>query len=119
MDYILRHRTIFLTAAGLIALALVVSAIMSQTLMVEGQGSPPASATQPTHKAQVNFGNAVGDTYLTTLLGKHDAKIVGAYMTNEGFFGVHGAATSTDPAVFIASARAETAGGFSNGAGDV
>ncbi len=118
MDYILRHRTIFLTAVGLVALALVVGAIMSRTLMVEGQGSPPVPATQPTHKAQVNFGHAVGDTYLTTLLGKHDAKVVGAYMTNEGFFGVHGAATSTDPAAFIASARAETAGGFSNGAGD-
>ena len=118
MDYLLKHRTIFLTVVGLVALALVVGAIMSQTLMVEGQGSPPASATQPTHKAQVNFGYAFGDTYLTTLLGKHDAKIVGAYMTNEGFFGVHGAATSTDPATFIAGARAETASGFSNGAGD-
>ena len=39
-------------------------------------------------------------------------------MTNEGFYGVHTAATSTAPAAFIASARAETASGFSNGAGD-
>ena len=116
MDYILRHRTIFLTAVGLVALAMVVSAIMSQTLMVQGQSQP--TTTGPTHKAQVNFGSALGDTSLTTLLGKHDAKIVGAYMTNEGFFGVHGAATSTDPAAFISSARSETAGGFSNGAGD-
>ena len=75
MDYILRHRTIFLTAVGLVALALVVGAVMSRTMMVEGQGSSPVSATQPTHKAQVNFGNAVGDKYLTTLLGKHDAKV--------------------------------------------
>lgn len=39
-------------------------------------------------------------------------------MTNEGFYGVHTAATSTAPATFIASARAETASGYSNGAGD-
>ncbi len=117
MNHLLRHRTIFLSTTGLIALALAISAIMLQTLTAEGQASPPAAA-DPTHIAQVNFGSALGDTYITKLLNKHNAKVTGAYMTNEGFYGVHRAATSTAPAVFIASARAETTSGFSNGAGD-
>ena len=85
--------------------------------MVEGQTSPSATA-DPTHIAQVNFGYTLSDARVAELLNKHNAKIVGAYMTNEGFYGVHRAATSTAPAAFIASARAETASGFSNGAGD-
>ncbi len=118
MDYLLRHRIILLTAIGLTALALAVSATMFQMLMVAGQ-SPPTTAQQDhTHKAQVNFGSALGDTRLADLLNKHNAKVVGAYMTTGSFFGVHRAATSTAPAAFIASARAETASGFSNGAGD-
>ncbi len=117
MIYLLRHRTTLLTATALIAIALAISAIMLQTLTAEGQASPPA-AQQPTHKAQVNFGYALSDTFLTTLMDRHGVKVIGAYMTNEGFYGVHSAATSTAPAAFIASARAETTSGFSNGAGD-
>ena len=117
MNYILRHRIFFLSATGLIALALAVSAVMWQTLTAEGQTSSPATA-DPTHIVQVNFGYTLNDTRVAELLNKHNAKIVGAYMTNEGFYGVHRAATSTAPAAFIASARTETASGFSNGAGD-
>ena len=117
MNYLLRHRATFLTAAGLFAVAVAISVVMLQTLTAEGQTSPPA-AQPPTHKAQVNFGYTLSDTFLTTLLNRHSAKIMGAYMTNEGFYGVHTAATSTAPSAFIASARAETASGFSNGAGD-
>ena len=83
----------------------------------EGQASSPA-AQSPTHIAQVNFGYTLSDARVAELLNKHNAKIVGAYMTNEDFYGVHRAATSTAPAAFITSARAETASGFSNGAGD-
>ena len=97
-------------------MALAVGVIMSQTLMVGGQSSPTAAG--PTHKAQVNFGSVLDDTTLASLLDKHDAMMIGAYMTTEGFYGMHRAATSTDPAAFILSARAETAGGFSNGSGD-
>ena len=117
MTYLLRHRTTLLIATALIAIALAISAIMLQTLTAEGQASPPA-AQQPTHKAQVNFGYALSDTFLTTLMDRHGVKVIGAYMTNEGFYGVHSAATSTASAAFIASARAETTSGFSNGAGD-
>ena len=90
---------------------------MLQTLTAEGQASPPA-VQQPTHKAQVNFGYTLSDSFLTTMLDRHGVKVIGAYMANEGFYGVHSAATSTAPATFIASARAETASGFTNGAGD-
>lgn len=76
-----------------------------------------APATAPTHRAQIDFGAPVGDAYLRTILERHDAKMVVAYMTTAGFFGAHRAATSTAPALFIASARAETVSGFSNGAG--
>lgn len=76
-----------------------------------------ASATVATHRAQVDFGTPVGDVYLRTLLDRHDAKMVVAYMTTSGFFGSHRAATSTAPGLFIASARAETVAGFTNGSG--
>lgn len=117
MNYLLRHRAAFLIATGLFAVAVAISTFMFQTLTAEGQTSPPATQS-PTHKAQVDFGHALSDTSLATLLDRHSAKVLGAYMTNEGFYGVHTAATSTAPATFIASARAETASGFSNGAGD-
>ena len=76
-----------------------------------------ASATVATHRAQIDFGAPVGDVYLRTLLDRHDAKMVVAYMTTVGFFGAHRSATSTAPSVFIASARAETVSGFTNGSG--
>lgn len=76
-----------------------------------------APATAPTHQAQIDFGAPVGDVYLQTLLDRHEAKMVVAYMTTAGFFGAHRAATSTAPRLFIASARAETVSGFTNGAG--
>ena len=76
-----------------------------------------ASATVATHRAQVDFGTPVGDVYLRTLLDRYDAKMVVAYMTTSGFFGAHRAATSTAPELFIASARAETVAGFTNGSG--
>ena len=102
---------------GLFAVAVAVSTFMFHAMVAEGQTSPPADQP-PTHIAQVNFGYTLSDTRIAQLLNKHNAKIVGAYMTNEGFYGVHRAATSTAPAAFITSARAETASGFSNGAGD-
>lgn len=112
-----RHRGVLLTAMGMIALAVAISVAMLQTMTAEGQTSSPA-AQSPTHKAQVNFGYTLSDSFLTTLLDRHGVKVIGAYMANEGFYGVHGAATSTAPATFIASARTETASGFTNGAGD-
>ena len=117
MNYLLRYRAIFLSITGLTALMLAVVAVMSQSMTAEGQSSPPA-AQPPTHKAQVNFGYTLSDTSLTTLLDRHSVKVIGAYMTNEGFYGVHTAATSTAPVAFITNARAETTSGFTNGAGD-
>ena len=76
-----------------------------------------AAASVATHRAQIDFGAPVGDAHLQTLLDRHGAKMVVAYMTTAGFFGAHRAATSTAPALFIASARAETVSGFTNGAG--
>ena len=76
-----------------------------------------SNTTTSTHRAQVDFGTPVSDSYLRTLLERYEAKLVKAYMTTAGFFGAHRTAEPTDPALFIARARAETVAGFSNGAG--
>ena len=76
-----------------------------------------SNTTTATHRAQVDFGEPVSDSYLQTLLERYGAKLVKAYMTTAGFFGAHRIAAPTAPALFIARARAETVAGFSNGAG--
>ena len=130
MKEALRRAAVPLAAAGLLAAAAVggmlhtppgqAPASMAATTTTS---TPPTTATTtpaastPTHRAQVDFGSPVGDAYLRALLERYEARPVAAYMTTAGFFGAHRAAASTDPAVFIASARAETAAGFSNGAG--
>ena len=101
------------------------SAALGSVVGVSNQVPVPSSANAAsagaaavaTHRAQIDFGAPVGDAYLQTLLDRHEAKMVVAYMTTAGFFGSHRAATSTAPALFIASARAETVSGFTNGAG--
>ncbi len=119
MKEALRRIAVPLVMAGLLALALFAGRGMSQTPSAQAQGTTPttATSTSPTHRAQIDFGAPVGDAYLTTLLDRYEAKPILAYMTVAGFFGAHRAATATAPAVFIASARAETVAGFSNGAG--
>ena len=48
MNNLLRHRATFLTATGLLALALAVSAVNFQTLTAEGQASPQPLSHQRT-----------------------------------------------------------------------
>ncbi len=90
---------------------------VSNQVPVPSSAGAASAATVATHRAQIDFGAPVGDVYLQTLLDRHEAKMVVAYMTTAGFFGAHRAATSTAPGLFISSARAETVSGFTNGAG--
>ena len=70
-----------------------------------------------THKAQVDFGKAVSDDRLISLLDLYEVKPVLAYMTTAGFFGAHRGGVPSDSSLFVAQARLETISSFSNGAG--
>ena len=140
MKKTMRQATILAAPIWIIALAIVVSGCAAPTPAspVSGPSSAPlsdsATSTPPippgastpvptvaasslTHRAQVDFGKPVGDAYLRTILDKHEAMMVTAYLTTTGFFGAHRGTTPTDPGIFIAQARAETLEMFSNGEG--
>ena len=105
MKLVLGYTVVLVMSAGLIGLAFVASGCMAPTPAshASGQSSapPPVTATPSTlptptataatistvYRAQVDFGKPVGDAYLRTLLDKHQAKMVVAYMTTSGFFG--------------------------------
>ena len=134
MKKTLSRTAIIATSIWLIALVLVVSGCAAPTPpspasaplpdsatstppVPTGTSTPVAATSTLTHRAQVDFGKPVGDAYLQTILDKHEAMMVAAYLTTTGFFGAHRGATPTDPATFIAQARAETLEMFSSGEG--
>ena len=140
MKRVVRRTAILPASVWLVALVVVVSGCAAPTPASPVSGpssaplSDPATSTPPippgastpvptvaastlTHRAQVDFGKPVEDAYLQTILDKHEAMMVTAYLTTTGFFGAHRGTTPTDPGIFIAQARAETLEMFSNGEG--
>lgn len=79
--------------------------------------TPTPAHGSATHQAMVSFGTPIGDASLQTLLARHSAKPVTAYMTTNGFFGTFRHAEPLEPAAFIALARSETATSFGEGEG--
>lgn len=80
--------------------------------------TPTPAPGSSTHQAMVSFGTPIGDAALQTLLARHSAKPVTAYMTTNGFFGTFRHAEPLEPVAFIALARSETATSFGEGEGD-
>ncbi len=105
MKETLRRTVVLLTAVGLLALVVGMSVLQTPSAQSQDTDTTAAPAPEPTptptpeptpltalepaptHRAQGDFGEPIGDAYLQMLLEQHRAKPVAAYMTGFGFFG--------------------------------